>query len=483
VRPDDDTCYRALVARDARLDGLFFVGVATTGIYCRPVCRARTPGRGRCRFFATASEAEHDGFRACFRCRPELAPGSAPHDAVPRLVASAVRRIGEGALNDVSVEALARSLGVSGRHLHRAVVATLGVSPVELAQTQRLAFAKRLLHDSSLGVAEIAFASGFRSVRRFNSAFRSRFGRCPSEARRTLGRVAGSAREDAIRLRLDFRPPLAWSELLRFLAMRAIPGVEHVEDGVYRRTVTVGGRAGWIRAAIDEGRGCVQADVSASLVGALVPLAARLRHLLDLDARPSEIDALLAQDPLFRPRVRATPGRRVPGAFDGFEAAARAVLGQQVTVKGATTLAARLVARFGVPFASPFPDLHHLFPEPSRLAAASVAEVSALGMPGARARALIELARAVRGGLELAPGAPVEPTLARLGQLPGFGDWTKQYVALRALGWPDAFPAGDLGVLAALGVKRPRDAIARAEGWRPWRAYATLHLWSSLGTP
>jgi AraC family transcriptional regulator of adaptative response / DNA-3-methyladenine glycosylase II len=329
----------------------------------------------------------------------------------------------------------------------------------------------------------MAFASGFRSVRRFNSAFRARFGRSPSEARRTLGRVAGSSREDAIRLRLDFRPPLAWTELLGFLARRAIPGVEHVEGGVYRRTVTVAGLTGWIRATIDERRGCIQGEVSGSLVRGLVQVAARLRHLLDLDARPSEIDGLLAQDPLLRPRVRATPGRRVPGAFDGFEAAVRAVLGQQVTVKGATTLAARLVARFGTPLASPFPELHHLFPSPATLAAASVEEVSALGMPGARARAVIELARAVRDGLELAPGAPVAPTLARLGELPGFGDWTRQYVALRALGWPDAFPAGDLGVLTALGVRRPRDALARAEGWRPWRAYATLHLWSSGGTP
>jgi AraC family transcriptional regulator of adaptative response / DNA-3-methyladenine glycosylase II len=474
---DPATCYRAVCARDGRFDGRFFVGVTTTGIYCRPVCRARTPGRDRCRFFGTRAEAEREGFRACFRCRPELAPGQGPLDALPRLVERAIARIDAGALNGRSVDALAESLQVSGRHLRRALTAALGVGPVALAQSRRLALAKQLLQDTSLPLAELALASGFESVRRFNALFQARFGRPPSAVRREEG--AGGAPGASLTLRLDHRTPYGWDALLAFLAPRAIPGVEEVDGEVYRRTLRVGSRRGWVAVRRDARRPALRADVSLSLAGALMPVVARLRALLDLDAHPAIIDEHLAGDPVLRPLVNLRPGLRVPGAFDGFESAARAILGQQVTVGGATTLAGRLARRFGEPLETPFPGLDRLFPPAETLAEAGDDDVASLGMPAARARAVLALARAVaRDGLRLEPSGDVESTLARLRELPGIGDWTAQYVAMRALGWPDAFPAGDLGLRAALGGVSASAAVRVAERWRPWRAYAVMHLWS-----
>ncbi|HSN89979.1 MAG TPA: AlkA N-terminal domain-containing protein, partial [Anaeromyxobacteraceae bacterium] len=357
---DADTCYRALAARDRRFDGLFLVGVSTTGVYCRPVCPARTPGRDRCRFFAHAAEAEREGFRACFRCRPELSPGQGPVDASPRLVAAATARIEAGFLNEGSVDQLARGLGVTGRHLRRALEGALGLSPVELAQSRRMALAKQLLQDTGLPVAEVAFAAGFRSLRRFNALFRARFGRPPTALRREAGATA--APDGALTLRLDFRPPLDWEALLAFLAARATAGVEEVAGDAYRRTVRLGERSGWVEVRRDPDRPALRAAVSLSLAGALMPLAARLRALFDLDARPDAVADHLARDPLLRRSVRRHPGLRVPGAFDGFETAARVVLGQQVSVRAATTLAGRLTAALGDPVATPFPALTRLGP-------------------------------------------------------------------------------------------------------------------------
>jgi AraC family transcriptional regulator of adaptative response / DNA-3-methyladenine glycosylase II len=471
---DPATCYRAVCARDGRFDGLFFVGVTTTGIYCRPVCRARTPGRDRCVFFGTRAEAEREGFRACFRCRPELAPGQGPVDALPRLVERAVARIEAGELNAGSVDDLARSLQVSGRHLRRALTAALGVGPVELAQSRRLALAKQLLQDTSLPLGELALASGFASVRRFNALFQARFGRPPSAVRRERG--AGGA---SIALRLDHRTPYDWESILSFLAPRAIPGVEEVEGGVYRRTLRVGSRRGWVVVRLDSRQPALLADVSLSLAGSLMPVVARLRALFDLDAHPAVIDEHLSRDPAMRRLVNIRPGLRVPGAYDGFESAERAILGQQVTVGAATTLAGRVARRFGEPFETPFPGLSRLFPSADALAEGGEDDVASLGMPGARARAVLAVARAVaRDGLRLEPSADVDLAMARLRELPGIGDWTAQYVAMRALGWPDAFPAGDLGVRTALGGVSARRAELVAERWRPWRAYAVMHLWS-----
>jgi AraC family transcriptional regulator of adaptative response / DNA-3-methyladenine glycosylase II len=477
VETSTDTWYRALSARDARFDGVFFVGVQTTGIYCRPVCRARTPGADRCVFFHRAAEAERGGFRACFRCRPELAPGNGPVDSVPRLVEAAMARIEAGALNEGSLDALAGELGVTGRHLRRAMAAELGVSPVELAQSRRLALAKQLLHETGLPLAEIAFASGFSSVRRFNALFQARFGGPPS----SLRRARALAETDAISLRLDYRPPLDWPALVGFLGARAIPGVESVEGSVYRRSVRLGDRTGWIAVHHDPARPALRAEISLSLAGALMPLVGRLRALFDLDAHPTAIDAHLGADPTLAALVARRPGLRVPGAFDGFETAIRAVLGQQVSVRAATTVSGRLAHALGDPVETPFADVTRLFPRAEVVAGATEAAIATLGMPGARARTVLALAGAVASGsVRLDRRGDAARAMEQLEALPGVGAWTAHYVAMRALGWPDAFPASDLALRQALGGITARDALTTAEPWRPWRAYAALHLWTNL---
>jgi AraC family transcriptional regulator of adaptative response / DNA-3-methyladenine glycosylase II len=478
---DQDACYRAVLARDARFDGVFFVGVKTTGIYCRPICPARTPGRDRCQFYRTAAEAEQAGFRACFRCRPELAPGLARVDAVPRVVAEAMRRIEAGALAGGSLESLAGELGVTSRHLRRAMHAALGISPVELAQSRRLAMARQLVADTALPLTEVAFSSGFRSLRRFNAAFRARYDCAPSRLRRTR-RPAAPA--ETLALTLAYRPPYDWPALLRFLGARAVPGVELVRGDTYLRTARVGPHRGWLAITPIAGRAALRAEISLSLSGALMPLRARLRRVFDLDAQPTTIAAHLARDPMLAARVEARPGLRVPGAFDGFEAAMRAVLGQQVSVAAATTLAGRLAARFGAPIATPHPELTRLAPAPERIAAVPEDAVAAIGVPKSRARTMIHLARAVSSGeLSLDPSGEIDGALDRLVALPGIGPWTAHYLAMRAFGWPDAFPETDLGVRRALGGVSGRAARVLAEPWRPWRAYGVTHLWTSEGAP
>ncbi len=472
-----ETCWKALAARDPRFDGRFFVGVRTTGIYCRPICPARTPRRDRCVFFARAAEAEREGFRACFRCRPELAPGAGPVDAIPRLAAAAAARIEAGYLNEASVDDLAAALGVSARHLRRAVTAGLGASPVEVAQSRRMALAKGLLQDTALPVGDIALAAGFGSLRRFNALFRARYGRSPSQIRRAHGDPSSPA---SLTLRLDYRPPLDWEAMLRFLAARCTAGVEQVQGGVYRRTVRVGARTGWVAVTRDPARPSIRAEVALSLAGALMSVVARLRALLDLDARPDAVSAVLRRDPLLAPAVRRSPGLRVPGAFDGFEAAVRVVVGQQVSVAAATTISGRLAARLGERVDTPFPGLDRTAPSPEAIAGAGKDALARLGLPGARASTLLALGRAVDGGLDLHLGADRPAARKRLLEVPGVGPWTAEVIAMRALGAPDAFPAGDLGVLRALGVTSPRAAEAAAEGWRPWRAYAVMHLWNGL---
>ena len=471
---DVDSCYRALGARDRRFDGLFFVGVETTGIYCRPVCPARTPARSRCVFFERAAQAERAGFRACFRCRPELAPGAARVDALPRLVARAVRLVDDGFLDSASVDDLAASLDVSARHLRRAMEAELGVSPLELAQTRRLALAKQLLTDTSLPLTQIAFASGFGSVRRFNSAFHDRFGRAPSALRRERG-----VQDETVELALEYRPPLDWDALLSFLGARAIPGVELVASGTYRRTVVVGEASGWLEVAPHPSRPALAARLSLSLVPHVATIVRRLRAQFDLDARPDVIASALAADPLLAPSVAARPGLRVPGAFDVFELAVRAVLGQQVSVRAASTLAGRFAERFGRALDVPEPGF--TFPSAQQIAGTGAGDIAAIGLPAKRAASIVALSRALAGGqleLDAAPAQVVE----RLVALPGIGPWTAEYIALRALRWPDAFPAGDLALRRALGVDRPRDAIERARSWQPFRAYAVMHLWTPRRT-
>ncbi|MCA9519416.1 MAG: DNA-3-methyladenine glycosylase 2 family protein [Myxococcales bacterium] len=476
MRLEADRCYAALRARDARFDGLFFVGVETTGVYCRPICPARLPAKERCRFFGTAAEAEHEGFRACFRCRPEVAPGAASVDARSRLVQVAASMIAAGFLNDHSLDDLATRLGVSARHLRRTVEAELGVTPIAYAQTRRLALAKQLLHDTTMPLADLAFAAGFSSVRRFNALFRARFGRPPSEVRRA--QLPPSSGE-GLRLRLDFRPPYEWERLLTFLEARAIPGVEAVSPGEYRRSVRLADVDGWLVVRPALNRDALEARVSLSLAPRLMPIVAGLRALFDLDARPAAIADHLGGDSRLRASVSAHPGLRIPGAFDGFEVAVRAVLGQQISVRGATTLAGRLVERFGRPSSAPIEGCTRLFPVADEIAALSAQQIRAIGLPSKRAETIVGLAQAVaRGDLSLSLPLDPERAVASLQHIPGIGPWTAHYIAMRVFAWPDAFPAGDLVLRRALGVVKTREADERAQPWRPFRAYAVFHLWN-----
>jgi AraC family transcriptional regulator of adaptative response / DNA-3-methyladenine glycosylase II len=474
---DSDVCYRALRARDARFDGRFFVAVSSTRIYCRPICTVRPPKRENCRFFASAAAAESSGYRPCLRCRPELAPGNASVDATTRLAQAAATMLEDRTLDEEGLEAVAARLGVTDRHLRRAFGAEFGVSPVEFAQTQRLLLAKRLLTDTGLPVTEIAFASGFGSVRRFNALFRQRYRLKPSGLR--VQRHGAPAAADTLDFELSFRPPFDWPVVSAFLGARAIAGVEALEDGCYRRTVRIPGEGrehtGWIAVGLSSRKPTLRVAVSASLVKVLPPALSRVKALMDLACNPAEVAQALGA--LAKPH----PGLRVPGAFDGFEIAVRAILGQQVTVAAARTVAGRFAAAFGDPVRTPFDSLTTLFPTAQRVADLPAGRIARLGMPGARARTLIALARAVADGrLVLVPNADVEATLGCLRALPGVGEWTAQYIAMRALSWPDAFPHTDLGVMKALGETSARKVLAAGETWRPWRAYAVMHLWQSL---
>lgn len=479
---DDQTCYRALVARDVRFDGLFFVGVTTTGIYCRPICTARTPGRDRCRIFANAALAERNGFRPCLRCRPELAPGLAPIDAVSNLARQAAARIEAGALNNGGgIEQLATGMQVSSRQLRRAVRAEFGVSPVELAQTNRLLLAKRLLVDSDLPLIDVALASGFASVRRFNALFRQHYGLVPSRVRSSRRTATGG---DHVRLTLPYRPPFAWPEMLRFLEGRATAGVESIDGDAYLRTIAVGDVRGWLRVEPLTGKHALSVALATSLTAILPAVLARLRHVFDLAARPDVIGAHLATDPRLATLVARTPGLRVPGAFCGFELAVRAILGQQVSVVAATTLAGRLAEKFGDPIETPFAQLNRVSPSPTRLADVRLSEMTRLGILSSRAECIRDLARAVsNGSIVLEPVVDPEPLIEKLLTIRGIGNWTASYVALRALRWPDAFPAGDLGLLRAAGTKSPAALLKLAESWRPWRSYAAMYFWNSSAHP
>jgi AraC family transcriptional regulator of adaptative response / DNA-3-methyladenine glycosylase II len=473
---DADSCYRALRTHDPRFDGRFFVGVSSTRIYCRPVCTVRAPKRENCAFFASAAAAEVAGYRPCLRCRPELAPGHAAIDVPARLAQAAAGMIEDGMLDAGGVEAVAGRVGVSARHLRRVFLDAFGVSPIDYAQTHRLLLAKRLLTDTSMPVADVAFASGFASLRRFNALFRARYRMPPTELRARRARAPLDG--DALRFELLYRPPYAFDAMLSFLHDRAIRGVESVEGGAYRRALALAqqGRIheGWIEVTHAPRKRALRVDVSPSLAKAVPAALSRVRHAFDLACDPVEVARALG------PLAGANPGLRLPGAFDGFELACRAVAGQQISVAAARTLLSRLAERFGAELGVAAPGgVGRLFPTAARIAGLEPAEVAVVGLPNARARSLVALAREVAAGkLDLSPGADVEAAVAALTALPGIGPWTAQYVAMRALAWPDAFPHPDLGVMRALGETRPAAALAKAEAWRPWRAYAVIHIWS-----
>ncbi len=482
---DPQACYAALKARDARFDGRFFVGVSSTGIYCRPICRVRTPRPDHCTFHATAAAAEAAGFRPCLRCRPELAPGRSPAEAGSRLALRAARLLEEDGWADRNLADLAGRLGVTDRHLRRLFRAEYGVAPRDYLRTRRLLLAKNLLTDTRLSVTEVAMGAGFGSLRRFNEAFSEHYRLTPGDLRRAGGAPAGQ--EGEVSLLLGYSPPYDWESLIAFLAGRTIRGVESVADGVYRRTVGLRSQGrlhrGWLAVRHRPEKNAVLVTLAPELLPALAPVLTRLRRLFDLDSRPLEIfDRLRAMNDLAPDLAR--PGTRLPGCFDAFEMAARAIVGQQITVKAAATLAGRLAETFGEPLTTPWPELTVTFPGPERFRALSPPiedHLGPLGLIGSRARSLLALAAALaEGRLTLSPAADPEAEMARLAELPGFGPWTVHYLAMRGLSWPDAFPHTDYGVKKALPGLSEKQILAAAEAWRPWRSYAVINLWNSL---
>ena len=487
----DDDCYLALKAKDARFDGRFFTGVTSTGIYCRPVCGVRTPLRKNCRFFRHAAQAESAGFRPCLRCRPEMAPHSVAwsiQDASYILAHQAARLLDEPDSwngDAPSVEKLAARLGITDRHVRRIFEAQFGVTPLQYLQTRRLLTAKQLLTDTDMPVTQVALTSGFSSVRRFNAAFAQHYHLNPTQLRRQGARPAG----DGITVRLGYRPPYDAAAMLAFLGRQSIDAIEFMASSAdqHRAGMTFGiesngkTQAGWLLARFDEARCQLVLQVSDSLLSVLPLVIRRVRAMFDLDADPAAISSVLQE------RFPAGDGLRVPGALDGFELAVRAVLGQQVTVAAARALAQRMVDRFGAPIETPWPQLTRLFPTPAVLAAASSDALGQIGIFRQRQAAIVGIAQAVAGKrLQLHGGADVNATIAILKELPGIGDWTAQYIAMRALRWPDAFPAGDVALHKALGVQALKNPARQAEqaslAWKPWRSYAVIRAWSELGS-
>ena len=479
---DHDACYRAVRQRDPRFDGRFFTGVKTTGIYCRPICPARTPRAENVTFYPTAAAAQEAGFRPCLRCRPETAPDLGAWRGTSNTVSRALALIELGALDEASVDDLAERLGVGERQLRRLFHQHLGASPVAVAQTRRVLLAKQLIHELALPMAEIAFAAGFGSVRRFNETFQTLFGRPPGALRLAKGRDIAAAGRGEIELLLRYQPPYDWPSILAFLRRRAIAGVERVPPEEYARTLRLGGATGIVTVRPAADRHALRVTVRFAKLSALPTVIARVRRVFDLAADPVPITAHLAKDPALAPLVSARPGLRVPGAWDGFELAIRAVLGQQITVAAAASLAGRLVAAHGEILAEPDGTLTHAFPTPEALAKADLA---ALGMPRARAAALSAVAAAALADPHLFEAtSDLDQAIKRLRAIRGVGEWTAQYIALRQLREPDAFPAADLGLLRAMAhqdghAHSSAELLDRARPWRPWRAYAAQHLWAS----
>jgi AraC family transcriptional regulator of adaptative response / DNA-3-methyladenine glycosylase II len=496
---DPHICYRALRTRDRRFDGRFFTGITSTGVYCRPVCPARTPNRVNCEFFAHAAAAEEAGYRPCLRCRPETSPGTPAWQGASATVSRALRLIDDGALDRGSVDDLAGRLGIGSRHLRRLFAEHLGTSPLAVAMTRRVHFAKRLLEETGLPILQVALSAGFNNARRFNAAFHKCFDRPPGAIRRAVretGTASDAVNGGVIRLRMSYRPPLAWDALLAYLRPRAIPGVEQIVGDTYRRTVSLDGMAGSLAISPDTAGEGLVLRVPVAAAPCLLEVVERVRTFLDLTADPGVIEDQLGNDPDLA-RLGVPSGLRVPGAWNRFELAVRAILGQQVTVKSATRLTGRLVRLFGqrltgsasapiVEGEAHEPDsLSWIFPEPEEIAGASLPGVAAIGVPTARARAIHGLARAVADGVPvLEPATGLEEAVARLTDLEGIGEWTAHYIAMRALREPDAFPAGDLGLRRVLAEGErpltPRVLARRSQVWRPWRAYAAVRLWTAL---
>jgi AraC family transcriptional regulator of adaptative response / DNA-3-methyladenine glycosylase II len=475
--------YKALSSRDARFDGIFFVGVTSTGIYCRPICPVKTPKQINCRFFDSAQQAEQAHFRPCLRCRPELAPGNAPIDDSQRIAHMILQRFEDGTIeNDAGLETIAGQFALSSRQIRRIIQKELGVAPIQLLLTRRLLLAKQLLTETRLPVTQIAFASGFSSLRRFNDAFKSRYRLAPTRLRKkAVGDPALLSDSDTSTLQLSYRPPYDWTGLLAFLAARALQGIEWIGEDFYARTVHLGTAKGWIRVTQAKKTDALVLEFTHSLTPVLPALLSRVRNLFDLNARPDIISKHLARDKRLAALVRRAPGMRVPGAFNGFELGWRAILGQQITVKAATTVAGRFAQAFGESYLTPFTQLSRLTPAPARVAKASIDEIAVLGIVSARSKSILATAQAQDSAVLLLDGGVhhhPDETIRRLAELPGIGQWTAHYIAMRALRWPDAFPKEDIAVRNSLGGVSAVQAEQMSQAWRPWRSYAVLHIWN-----
>src|SRR6202167_3782800 len=472
---DWQVCSRARLTRDARFDGKFFIGVFTSGVYCRSICPALPAKEKNVRYFPTAAAAAEAGFRPCLRCRPECSSGTPAWLGTPSTVSRALRLISESGLDEGGVETLAERLGVGSRHLRRLFLQHLGATPSAVAKTRQLHFAKKLIDETHLRMSDIALASGFGCVRRFNAGIVKVYHRTPTQIRR-LARQRTLQPENEYLFRLRFRPPYDWNGMLAFLAPRATPGVEAVVNGIYRRTIALDGSDGCFEISLDERGNVLVVRLQFGDPRSLFFITERIRTMFDLNADWGAIVQSLRTDPVLVTQVESGPGLRVPGCWNGFELATRAILGQQITVKGAPALAGRMVSSFGRPFSSAN-GLTHLFPNPDVLADAKLASI---GLTGARAETIRTLARAVyEGRIIFERVADSDAFLNRLCEIPGIGKWTAQYVAMRALGEPDAFPSGDLGLLRSMALGSPHQLERQAEAWRPWRAYAAMYLWRS----
>ncbi|MDL2233416.1 helix-turn-helix domain-containing protein [Ruminococcaceae bacterium OttesenSCG-928-L11] len=482
---DNNGLYAAFKAKDPRFDGRFFVGISSTGIYCRPICRAKQPKAENCTFYSTAAEAEQAGYRPCLLCRPELAPGTSITDATAALVNRAARLLEENCGSGQSLEALARQLGCTDRHLRRAFAAEYNVSPVQYLQTCRLLLAKTLLTDTDLQILDIAMAAGFGSLRRFNDVFKAHYHLSPTALRKGL--TAAEGRNGDITVLLGYRPPYRWEEALRFLAGRTISGVDCVRDGEYLRTVRLSADDrtiyGWMRVGHRPKQNALSVTISDSLLPVLPQVLARVKRVFDLYCDPAAVYETLSVMNELRPGL-CVPGTRLPGCFDSFEMAARAVLGQQITVKAASTLATRIINTYGTPVETGIEGLTHAFPTPQDILALDgpiERHLGPLGVTSARARTIYALAKALEQG-EIALETCVQPEeeMRKLLAIPGIGGWTAQYIAMRTMEWPDAFLETDAGVKKALAPRTAKEMLAMAEAWRPWRSYATISLWNSL---
>ena len=483
---DSTGLYAAFKAKDTRFDGRFFVGISSTGIYCRPVCRARQPKEENCTFYPTAAEAERAGYRPCLLCRPELAPGSAITDATAMLVRRAGRMLEENCGSGESIEELAGRLGCTDRHLRRIFTAEYNVSPIQYLGTCRLLLAKNLLTDTNLSVLDVAMAAGFGSLRRFNDLFKNHYQLSPTALRKSVSEEKKQSKH--ITLSLGYRPPYRFEEILKFLAGRTIPGVEVVKNKEYMRTVRLRNAGkkyitGWVRVGNAPKKNTLTVTLSEALLPVLPQILAKMRHLFDLYCDPEAVYETLEPMNDIRPGL-CVPGTRLPGSFNVFEMAVRAVLGQQITVKAASTLVGRLVDAFGAPAKTDISGLTHVFPLPEDLLTLDGPienHLGPLGIIATRARTIYDLAKAFEQGhidfdLPTDPEAEIKKLLA----IPGIGNWTAQYIAMRTMEWTDAFLGTDAGITKALEPRSAKELLELAEAWRPWRSYATINLWNSL---